>query len=197
MKNVLIFLAGVAAGAVASYFVTKNKCESANEAQMNDIQQVYNDRLEAIEQKYSKVREMDRKKAEMMEELEKKVENEKLEAITGEYTNYSAMSKSPKKKDEPKNPIRFITDVEAQKLSKDYEFTCLSLYDDNVVIDEETENIIEDYVPWIGEDGIEGIRRAYSDGESVYILNENRKAIYDITVIDERFGDDYEPVTIE
>jgi hypothetical protein len=99
------------------------------------------------------------------------------------------------------NPIKFITDNEAQKIldeSNEYELVGLSLYEDDVIIDDETENILEDYGFWIGDDAIENIRKSYTGEErSIYILNETRKAIYDITVIEERFGDYREPVEIE
>ena len=65
------------------------------------------------------------------------------------------------------------------------------------MIDDETENIIaSSEIPyWIGDGNLSEIRSKYGE-ESVYILNTERSAIYDITVLDERFGVDDEPVTI-
>ena len=71
MKNILIFLAGVAAGAAASYFYTKKKCSAEADAILDDIQQTYNERLEKINKQHAQIEEMSRKKDEMMKEIEK------------------------------------------------------------------------------------------------------------------------------
>lgn len=194
MRNVLIFLAGAAVGAVASYFVTKEKLNKDHEEETEALRQMYNDRVDKIQHASDAIKNLHEKKAAIMQDLEAKVAKEEEDKSAGEV-DYSAISTKKKPKEEKAlEPIRMITDHEAQKYSKDYELIGLSLYEDNILIDDETENIIEDFVPWVGVSSLSELRTG--GDESIYILNEERKAIYDITVVDERFGDADEPFTI-
>ena len=197
--HVIVAIASAGIGAAVTYFVTKKYYEDKFSTEVEEIRQMYNERVDDILKSRAAVDEMNKKKAEMMQELEKKVEQQQLENPEGEMIDYAGITKKKKKKEEkPNDPIKFITEAEAQQYSKEYELVGLTLYEDNVLTDDETENIIasEEMKYWIGENGIEGIRNTFGNNEGVYILNEDRKAIYDITVMDERFGDDYEPVTI-
>lgn len=191
--NFIFFAVGATFGAVASYIVSKNKFESEMDQQIEELRLMYDERVAKIESSRKALDEMNEKKAEMMRDLEKKVEEEQQANVA---TDYNSISKPKKKVAKPGESIKFITDVEAQHYTADdYELIGLSLYEDDILIDDETENIIQDYEDWIGVNGIDDIRKS-ADGDGVYILNEERKAIYDITVIDERFGDDDELVQI-
>ena len=199
--GIIFALAGAAVGAAVSYFVTKKVCDKQKDQELDDIRNMYEDRIKKIVQSKDAMKEMEALKDEMMKEMEKqdqeKKESEKLanqDENHTDYTQYFDKSKAPVK-EEPKN-IRFITEEEAHKYSKDFELIGLTLYGDDVLIDDETESIIEDFEPWIGKNGIANIRDEH--GESIYILNPSRKAVYDVTVMEERFGDeDYEPVRID
>ncbi len=196
MKGVSFIFAigGAAVGAVASYFITKNICDKEKEKDLNDIREMYEERIEKIVKTKELIKEQEKLKDELMKEIEKKDEEAKRESVEG--TDYTSCFKAHKK-DEKKEEIRFVTEAEAQKYSKDYELVGLTLYNDDVLIDDETENIIEDYEHLIGKVVFDNVRTMNAE-EGIYILNPDRKAIYDITVIDERFnGDDYEPVHIE
>lgn len=200
--GIIFALAGAAVGAAASYFVTKKVCDKQKDQELDDIRNMYEDRIKKIVQSKDAMKEMEALKDEMMKEMEKqdkeKKDSEKLasqDANHTDYTQYFDKSKAQVKEAESES-IRFITEAEAQKYSKDYELIGLTLYGDDVLIDDETENIIEDFEPWIGKNGIANIRD--ERGESIYILNPSRKAVYDVTVMEERFGDeDYEPVRID
>ena len=196
----IIFTAvGAGIGSAVTYFIMNKKLKDKDQ-EVVDIRANYREKLKEMQESRKAVEDMCQKKDEIMNELEKKVNDKKLESKQPEnYTDYSSISKKKTVKASTPNPIKFITDNEAQKIldeSNEYELVGLSLYDDDVIIDDETENILEDYGFWIGDDAIDNIRKSYT-GDSIYILNENRKAIYDITVIEERFGDYREPVEIE
>lgn len=193
--SALIFIAGAAVGAVVSYFVTKKAEEKRYEQDLTDIRNMYDERVKKIEQSRENLDEMNKKKAEIMQDIEKKVEQEKLKNPEGEFTDYSSISRYNKKKPEITEPIKLITEAEVQQYAKDYELIGMSLYDDDVLIDDETENIFKEYDHLIGDQDFDELRRNSVDG-GVYILNAERKAIYDITIMDERFGDDYEPIEI-
>lgn len=200
-KSICIIFAAVGAGigSAVTYFVMNNKLKKRDQ-EIVDIRSDYRNQLKEIQNSRKAVDEMNQKKADMMKQLEDKVNEEKLQPKkeTTDYVDYNSISKKKTTKSTT-NPIKFITDNEAQKMleeGKEYELVGLSLYDDDVIIDDETENIVEDFGFWIGDDAIDNIRKSYT-GDSIYILNENRKAIYDITVIEERFGDYREPVEIE
>lgn len=199
MKGIYILCAaaGAGIGSAVTYFIMRKKLKAKNQ-EVIDIRTDYRNQLKEIQNSRKALDDMNQKKHEMMVELENKVNEEKLAPRISEevITDYNAITKTkPVKKNN--NPIKFISDAEAQKYSKDYELVGLTLYEDNVLIDDETENIVAEYEYWIGPDGIDNIRKSYVEGENIYILNETRKAIYDINVIDERFGDVYEPVEIE
>ena len=196
IKQVLIFVVGVAAGAAASYFITKDKLNKEYEESLNLIRASYDERVEKIHNSAEAIKLPHEKKDAIMQEIEKQVEEQKLdsEKKTVTETDYSSISaiKKEKKKSETKDPIHIITEQEAQsKANSGFEIVGLTLYEDDVLVDDDTENIIEDYEPWIGVGGLNNIRN--NESEAIYILNEDRKAIYDITVIDERFGDGYDP----
>lgn len=197
--SIIFGLAGAAIGAAVSYFVTKSTCEKKYEQQFNDIRDMYEERIEKVKADKVEIHAVEDAKAAIMQNLEEKVNAEKLQNQNSEYVDYtSAFKKSePAVDDEDIREIKFITESEAQKYSKDYELVGLTLYDDDVLIDDETENIIaSSEIPyWIGDGNLSEIRNKYGE-ESVYILNTERSAIYDITVLDERFGVDDERVTI-
>lgn len=200
MNKFLIFVAGAAAGAVASFFVTKKKLNSEHEEEINSLREMYDERVDKIQHSADAIKALKEKKDAIMHDMEQKAkEAEKVMSPAPAPTttiDYSAISARKKPEAEKvEDPIRIVTEQEAQKYSKDYELIGLSLYEDNVLIDDETENIIEDFGPWVGVSSLSELRN--SGDESVYILNEGRKAIYDITVLDERFGDVDEPFTIE
>ena len=202
MKNVLIFLAGVAAGAAASYFVTKKKCSAEADAILDDIQQTYNERLEKINKQHAQIEEMSRKKDEMMKEIEKQDAEAKTEDDphnSTEYTDYSAIYKPAKKEDDSKSPIRVITEAEEENYVNDkgYDMRGLSVYKDGVVIDDENEEVVKDYESLLGNGCVDMIFSEYHDGETLCILTEDKNTVFDITVSEERFGGDDEPGEIE
>lgn len=202
MKNILIFLAGVAAGAAASYFYTKKKCSAEADAILDDIQQTYNERLEKINKQHAQIEEMSRKKDEMMKEIEKQDAEAKTEDNPDNslgYTDYSAIYKPAKKEGDPESPIRVITEAEEENYVNDkgFDMRGLSVYKDGVVIDDETEEIVKDYESLLGNGCVDMIFGEYHDGETLCILNEDKNTVYDITVSEERFGGDDEPGEIE
>lgn len=199
-KGICIIFAAVGAGigSAVTYVVMNNKLKKRDQ-EIVDIRTSYRNQLKEIQNSRKAVEDMNQKKAEMMEKLEEKVNEEKLQPkTTTDFVDYNSISKKKAVKTSS-NPIKFITDNEAQKIldeSNEYTLVGLSLYDDDVIIDDGTENIVEDYGFWIGDDAIDSIRKSYT-GENIYILNENRKEVFDISVVDGKFGDYREPIEIE
>ena len=196
MKNALIFLIGVVSGATTAYFYVKKKCNDSAQAMLDDLEATYNERLERIEKQHGQIEEMNRKKDEIMADIEKKDAEKSEDAKNPEgYTDYSAIYKPDKKSEEPKSPIRIITEAEEENYVNDKGFSMVGLsgYKDGVVIDDETEEIVKDYESLLGNGCIDMIFNDYHDGDQFVILNEKENTVYDITVSEERFGDDYEP----
>lgn len=192
--------AGAIIGATASYFITKKICQKEAEQQYNDIRAMYEERIGKIMTQKITVESDEEKKAEMMRQLEEKVEAEKASEQNTDYVDYTSNFKKSVNAQEEElfKGIKFITEAEAQKYSKEYELLGLTLYEDDVLIDDETENIIDgsEIEYWIGAGNIPEIRSKCEDAP-VYILNTMKKAVFDITVMGEKFGqDEYEPVTI-
>ena len=200
MKNFLIFIAGAAAGAVASYFITKNKLNNEHLSEIEEIREMYDERINKIKDVSEVFKKQYAQKEEILNNLEEKAktENEKddkkvVVKDNDHFVDYSGISTKKLKQDKPKEPVRIITENEAGNYTgKGYDLVGMSLYTDDVLIDDETENIIEDCESWVGATSLSDIRENGDSERSVYILNEDRKMVVDITVIDERFGDDYE-----
>ena len=200
MKNAFIFLAGVVAGAVAAYFYTDNKCKKDTESMIEDLRETYNERVDKIEKQYAQIQEMGKQKDAIMEEIEKQDAEKKAEETPVdpkaklEYTEYSSIYKPDVKAEEPKSPIRIITEAEEENYVNDkgFDMVGLSVYADGVVIDDETEEIVTNYESMLGNGCVDMIFKSYEDGEQLCILNEDRNTVYDITVSEERFGGDNE-----
>lgn len=193
-------VAGVAIGAIASHFITKSICQKQREQEFNDIRNGYEERIAKIQSERIDVEALNERKEELMHQLEEKVEAEKFEDQRAGYTDYTASFKKTvvEQEENVASGIKFITEAEAQKYLKDNALVGFTLYSDDVLIsDESEEEVPSAEIPYMfGDDGIAGIRANHRDDSEIYILNSERGEIYDIAVMDERFGDDYEPVKI-
>lgn len=200
MKNFLIFAVGATVGAVASYFITKNKISKQNESEITELRTMYDDRIKKIQEKADMAdifRAQYNKKEEILRDLEKQVaKTEKKEEKVvvkdnDHFVDYSAISSKKKSEEKPLDRVRIITDSEANAYTKNkgYDLIGFSLYSDDVLIDDGTDNIIEDYEPWVGATSLSDIRENGDSEGGIYILNEDRMAVIDITVMNERFGD--------
>lgn len=204
MKNFLIFVAGAAVGAVASYFVVKNKLNNEHQAEIDELREMYDERISKIQNISEVFKKQYAKKEEILNDLEEKAKAENVNVVKKEekkvvvkdndhFVDYSGISTAKLKQESPKDPVRIITENEASSYtSKGYDLVGMSLYTDDVLIDDETEKIIEDCESWVGAASLSDIRENGDSERSVYILNEDRKMIVDITVVNERFGDDYD-----
>ena len=199
MKNFLIFAVGATVGAVASYFITKNKISKQNEAEIAELRSMYDERMDKIQKKADMAdifRAQYNKKDEILKDLEEKVaktekrEDKVVVKDNDHFVDYSAIS-SKKSEEKPLDRVRIITDSEANAYTKNkgYDLIGFSLYSDDVLIDDGTDNIIEDYEPWVGATSLSDIRENGDSEGGIYILNEDRMAVIDITVMNERFGD--------
>lgn len=194
-------VAGAAIGAIASHFITKSICQKKHDQEFIDIRNGYEERIAKIQSERIDVEALNERKEELMHELEAKVEAEKLEDQTEGYTDYTAAFKKTVVEQEEKliNGIQFISEAEAQKYAKDNVLVGFSLYSDDVLVSDETyDEVPNEEIPFMfGDEGIAGIRANAKADSEVYILNPERGEIYDITVMEERFGVvDDEPVKI-
>ena len=187
-------VAGAAIGAIASHFITKNICQKQREQEFNDIRNGYEERIAKIQSERIDVEALNERKEELMHELEEKVEAEKLEDQREGYTDYTASFKKTVVEQETalKEGIKYITQAEAQKYLQDGDAVLVgcSLYSDDVIIsDESYDEIPNEEIPFMfGDSGISGIRSNQKGDEEVYILNSERGEIYDVTVLEERYG---------
>ncbi len=208
MKNFLIFVAGAAVGAVASYFVVKNKLNNEHQAEIDELREMYDERINKIQNievldQMRTVMQYAKKEA-ILNDLEEKAKAENINVVKKEekkvvvkdndhFVDYSGISTAKLKQESPKDTVRIITENEASSYtSKGYDLVGMSLYSDDILIDDETEKIIEDCESWVGAASLSDIRENGDSERSVYILNEDRKMIVDVTVVNERFGDDYD-----
>lgn len=194
-------VAGAAIGAVASHFITKSICQKKHDQEFIDIRNGYEERIAKIQSERIDVEALNERKEELMHELEAKVEADKLEEQNEGYTDYTAAFKKTVVEQEDKliSGIQFISEAEAQQHAKDNVLVGFSLYSDDVLVSDETyDEVPNEEIPFMfGDEGIAGIRANAKADSEVYILNSERGEIYDITVMEERFGVvDDEPVKI-
>ena len=121
--SIIFGLAGAAIGATVSYFVTKNTCAKRYEQQFNDIRDMYEERIEKVKADKVEIHAVEDAKAAIMQNLEEKVNAEKLQSQNSEYVDYTSTFKKSETavNKEDVHGIKFITESEAQKYSKDYE----------------------------------------------------------------------------
>lgn len=185
-------LAGAVIGAVASHFITKSICQKQHDQEFNDIRAGYEERIAKIQSERIDVEAVNERKAELMHELEEKVEAEKLENQNDGYVDYTASFKKTVTEQEKRleEGTKFITEAEAQKYLKDNVLVGFTLYSDDVLTSDETyDEVSSDEIPFMfGDEGIAGIRANAKDDSEVYILNSERGEIYDITVLEERYN---------
>ena len=196
-------VAGAVIGAVTSHFITKSICQKKRDQEFNDIRNDYEDRIAKIQSERIDVEALNERKEALMHELEEKVAAEKLEQQGSNYTDYAAVFKKTVTAQEKalEDGIRVITLAEAQDRLKDNVLVGFTLYSDDVLISDESENgeeVPSEEIPYMfGDDGIPGIREKVKGSSEIYVLNTERGEIYDIAVIEERFGGvNDEPVTI-
>lgn len=157
--GIIIFAAGAAAGAVASYLIAKRKFEDLAQAEIASVKEVYSKRAAA------------REKPDLSEFTE-----------IVESKGYSAPTVKEKPKSKAKEPYVISPDEFAD--DDEYDKITLTLYADGVLADEE--NDVVD-ISIVGEDSLSEI--GAFDEDCVYVRNEALKADYEIIEDERSFKD--------
>lgn len=187
MKNnvlpIITFLAGAAIGAVSTYILTKPKYEKELEEETQSIRESYEDyirELKAEEKEHVTVNQ-EIKTESPSSSLEKKDINEYKEIL--KTTNYKSYFEGNENKEEEKKgrpePTQVITPEQFAD-NPDYETFSLTFTGNNYLIDEDGDPI-DDTISLTGmdESEIESHFGEYEE-DSVYVVNHDRKAYYEI-----------------
>lgn len=208
MKNLLIFLAGAAAGAAGTYFAIKQRYDDRLEAEVEAVRDMYDERVERKSRAYTRedaYADIGRKVVEeQIANMPKDVEDEFVPAepeVVDEDTanKYSKIVKSSayekpdpgelvektKKSRKKKDPKIFMITAGAFAAS-DNELKTVYLYNDGIVVDEEEEMVDNGYALLGGNDVL---KLAEETGETtVYIRNLNEGVDYEVIMHDEDYG---------
>lgn len=186
MKNLLIFVGGVAVGSIATFFVVKDRFQKICDQEIGETRAMYQDKIKKLEKEKANIVN-EEPEAEVIKDIdipgpaEKKlaVRNPDLKEIAASMIHEEGYSPEPvaairKKLDEP----YVISPDEFGDL--DYECISLTYYEDNILADDDDE-IIDDILDTVGSDALDAFGR--EDGEeefTVHVRNDARKCDYEI-----------------
>lgn len=159
-KNILIFVIGAAAGAVASYAFAKRKFLGLAQEEINSVKEVYSKRAAA------------REKPDLSEYAE-------VVKKEGYYSEPQGHEK-PVKKSTDKRP--YVISPDDFGSIDEYDKISLTLYADNVLVDEDDE-VIDNVDEIVGEESLNSF--GVFEDDSVFVRNDILKADYEI-LLDER-----------
>ena len=164
LNKVLIFGAGAAVGAGASWFFLKTRYERIAQEEIDSVKEVFARReCEVIEEETEE---------DIDPEIVEAVKEEAKHILTNEgYTNYSVI----KKVEEVEKPY-VIPPEEAGEFSN-YEYIYLTYYADKVLTDDLDEPV-EDVEATVGLDSLNHFGEYESD--TVFVRNDRLKADYEI-----------------
>lgn len=174
LNKVLIFGAGAAVGAGASWFILKTRYERIAQEEIDSVKEVFA-RRELIEA------DIDPEEEDIDPEIVEAVKEEAENILKNEgYTNYAVI----KKNDDVEKPY-VIPPEEAGEFS-DYEYIYLTHYADKVLTDNFDEPV-EDVEGTVGLDSLERFGEYESD--TVFVRNDRLKADYEIQLDVRKFSE--------
>lgn len=180
LKDILLFVGGVAAGAVASFFITKKYCDKIKEEEIASIKEHFTVPKKDISDS--------RKKTEKTEEPSDEVEVDLTDipkydprTASKKNTNYTSMYSKDRKQFE-------VVDHRAFDCSYDFISRYLNYYlTDKVLTNADSDDIL-DAVKTIG---IEAAKELTSEKDILHVLDNVNKMRYEIYIIRAAFnGDD-------
>jgi len=172
LSSVLIFAAGAATGAVASWYLLKTKYEQIAQEEIDSVKEAFAKRA-AIEKP-------------PLEEYAAKL-NECGYNLTGETEDNS---EEKEETESMEDDMAYVISAEEFGEYDEYESITLSYYADGVLTDEADE-IIDDVEDIIGSDALTHFGEDPDDPDSVYVRNDRLKADYEILLDTRNYHDLY------
>ena len=194
MKDLLIFAAGLAVGAVAGAVIVKNKVLADAKAEIEEVREYYRESRGVVEEVEEKeVEEKEEVKEVEKKEYELKDIQVKDEPKTG-LTNYNQITKMYMSKDEFQSPMYddpFVIDPSEFGENPEYDTETLTYFADGVLVDD-VDDVIEEPDIVVG---LENLKIFEEFGATtVYVRNDIYKTDYEIIRDDWNYSDLKEPV---
>lgn len=179
-----IFLAGVAAGSIGTWFIVKKKYEEIADAEIASVKEAYGRRT-AIVLDEASTEGNDKDKPDLMTFYKDKIKDEG-------YVNYSEKpsDKSESKEDKEMKKPHVISYEEFEE--SDFEAIALTYYADNVLVDDDDE-VINNADEVIGDIDIS---HEFGDEDCIYVVNDELKTIYEICRDHRKYSDIPRPKSI-
>ena len=181
--GVLSFAGGAVVGAVAAYFITKDKCEKQMQAQLSTVRTEFDNYLQKSEEEKEKV------VREKIAKEEKEKEKDELRNVAKRCNYGSPVPKpEPKKKEYKKHDGPYLIEQGGEEFGG-FMAVSLEYYTDGVLLD--GVDVIEDK----DKDDIVGIANLAllaEDNPLIWVRNERLQVDYEIAYIDEDFYPDEE-----
>lgn len=174
-----IFLAGVAAGAVGTWFIIKKKYEETA-----SVKEAYGRRTAVVLDETSS-ESNDKDKPDLMTFYKDKIKDEG-------YTNYSEKpsDKSESEEDKKMKKPHVISYKEFEE--SDFESIPLTYYADNVLVDDD-DGVIDNTEEIIGD---VDILHEFGDEDCFYVINDELKTVYEICRDHRKYSDIPRPKSI-
>ena len=191
MNNAVTFVAGVAVGAVASYFIFKKKFQADADNQISEVKakmaelKEVNDALHGAK---TKAEANYNKPIEMIAPVEGNTGS-----VDTNATNYNAISnirkaKLSKQKKDDATGIRSITEPEYYSYVNDkkYDERLLIFYQgDKQLVDEQSELVIVHPEEFVGPDGVDAMKD--SSVEEMYFVDEDKDIVCTVTISEDSY----------
>lgn len=171
-KSLIAFIVGASLGALASWYITKQKYKAQMEAETKSLLTKYNEKVN------QKIKE-DEKKTTDNATVSKEPTREERLAFIKKTSMYR--SEEPSEVEILSNPA---------EADPEYDVVCWSLYSDGVIVDEDSAD--KDIVPSEHADDILGTKwREIAVARGiVHVQNNILKHVYDIEYIDDAYNED-------
>lgn len=182
MKNLFIFAAGLAVGAVAGAYLVKDKVMADAKQEIDEVREYYK----------SKKQEEKEEKVEEKQEEPKVEEKEEYQEITRKYVDYNKVVEAPKNnsvmEDEPYtiNPEEF-----GDKEDEGWDTMTITYFADKVLVND-VDEVIEEPEIVVGLDNLK-IFEEFPEATCVYVRNEIWRTDFEILRDDWKWSDLQEP----
>ena len=195
MKELLIFLAGLGIGAGGTYVCLKNRFDEQLEEEVAELMDYRREKPKKAKKASKRAKKASEEPAESEEEEfvpveDPEVEEEDREAyskiVKANYAKKSPEEMVKEKKKKRNDPKIFLLSPKAFASSNNEQKTVF-LYGDGVVVDEESDEVIDNGYALLG--GADVIREAENTGDTtVYIRNLNNDVDYEVVMCQEDYG---------
>ena len=195
MKELLIFLAGLGIGAGGTYVCLKNRFDEQLEEEVAELMDYRREKPKKAKKASKRARKASEEAVESEEEEFEPVEDPEVEEedreayskiVKANYTKKSPEEMVKEKKKKRNDPKIFLLSPKAAASSEKEQKTVF-LYGDGVVVDEESDEVIDNGYALLG--GADVIREAENTGDTtVYIRNLNNDVDYEVVMCQEDYG---------